>query len=93
MAKTPTFRDWLLRPWRERAALAQAAEARACELIADGGRERALNVIRELRKVAHADPSAARQAHALQAAVDRLAPAPPRPPRADTATRMLYRDD
>lgn len=93
MAKTTTFIVWLLRPWRERAEFARAAEDRARELVAAGGREGAMREVRELRYVASADPAAARRAHALQAAIDRLVPAPARSPRYDTATRMLYRDD
>lgn len=85
--------DWLLRPWRARAERKRAAEAKVRRLVAEGGRDGALHVIHDLRKRAYADPIARREAHALQTALDRLSPAPPRTARADTATRMLYRDD
>jgi hypothetical protein len=93
MAHKPTLIDWVLRPGRERRERVRAAEAKVERLVAEGGREEALRAIRSLRNLAHADPDARREAHALQAALDRLSPAPPRPPRTDTATRMLYRDD
>jgi len=88
-----SLKRWFFGLRRTRADRAEAAEAKVRQFIADGGREAALRAIRALRNLAHSDPAARREAHALQAALDRLSPAPPRIPRTDTATRMLYRDD
>lgn len=78
---------WLKGLGRKRAEALAVVEAEARALIAEKGRIGALFALDAMRNAARTGADR-RRASDLQAAINRLAP---RPSRADTATRMLYR--